>query len=561
MNLRRLARLALLIIPVAGAAAPMALPQLARAAGATIVVGTFADPALSGTDCTASTGSGTVKCSLRAAVQQANSDNNGDIIQLGAGTYQLTIGVDSTVDPADTGTTGDLDMEADMTLQGAGATQTLIEGVGSPWNDRILEADQNRSNPNVTVQNLKVTGGNDTGNYSEDGGGGILGGDGNLTLHNVIVDNNHSDFDGGGVNSNSLSSETLTITNSTLSNNDANGNGGGLRVGGTTDAANAISNAYITGNTARGGQAVDSGGGGIYDEVTGAGSTTFSDVMVTGNHATGRSGGGVYEYSTANSIYKNITISGNDSVYSGGGFYAAATVTSLTNATITGNSVTGEVSSSNIGGGGIGAGIGGSVTVNNATINGNSSTTQGGGLAAVDSGDHIHLHNTILVNDKVNSAIDECFVSSNGGNAIVSTGYNIVDDNTCALTRTTDRQGSTFNPNLGALQDNTGPVDGAPGDTSPTLTEALPKGSIAIDTADPALANNPATDERGITRPQGTASDVGAYEFIPPVFVAPTLPAAGHLPSGPQSPTLLALLILAAATAVAAVGFGIRAPR
>ena len=98
---------------------------------------------------------------------------------------------------------------------------------------------------------------------------------------------------------------------------------------------------------------------------------------------------------------------------------------------------------------------------------------------------------------------------------IDSTGYNIVDDLTCALVPTTDRQGSSFNPNLGVLQDNTGPLDGAPGDTSPTLTEALPTGSIAIDTADPAGANNPATDERGVSRPQGTQ----------PVMSAPTRPS------------------------------------
>ncbi len=143
---------------------------------------------------------------------------------------------------------------------------------------------------------------------------------------------------------------------------------------------------------------------------------------------------------------------------------------------------------------------------------------------------------------------------------IDSTGYNIVDDNTCALGPSSDREGSSFNPNLGALQDNRGPVDGALGDTSPTLTEALPTGSIAIDTADPAGANNPATDERGVSRPQGAQSDVGAYEAIPPVFVAPVLPAAGNVPSGPQSSTLWALLILAVATAVAAAALGSARP-
>ena len=86
MKFRGFARLALMVIPVAGAAAPMTLSHLAKAAGATIIVGTTDDPS-SGTDCSASTGSGTSACSLRAAVLQANLDNAGDIIQLGAHTY------------------------------------------------------------------------------------------------------------------------------------------------------------------------------------------------------------------------------------------------------------------------------------------------------------------------------------------------------------------------------------------------------------------------------------------------------------------------------------------
>ena len=454
-----------------------------------------------------------------------------------------------------------------MTIQGAGPTQTIIQGVGPSgvaWNDRIIEvADEASSPPTVTISGLTVTGGEanaNTNTPAEADGGGILGASALLTINNVVVDSNSSTGSGGGVAS--VGGGTLTITHSTLSTNIAalsNGNGGGLFASGVNTALDTFSNLFITGNTAAGSSSIDAGGGGIYDDLGGLGAT-FTDIMVVGNHALNMSGGGIYENSfngsTPLSSYNNVTLSGNDALVAGGGFYAAATVTSLTNATITGNSTTGDVSASNIGGGGIAAGFNGSVTVKNATISGNTSTTQGGGVAAIARADHIHLHNTILVKNTVNSSSSDCFTGGSGG-GIDSTGYNIVDDLTCALVPTTDRQGSSFNPNLGVLQDNTGPVDGAPGDTSPTLTEALPTGSIAIDTADPAGANNPATDERGVSRPQALASDVGAYEAIPPVFVAPILPAAGHPPSGNPS-QIAAALLLATISALAVATLSLR---
>jgi hypothetical protein len=45
-----------------------------------------------------------------------------------------------------------------------------------------------------------------------------------------------------------------------------------------------------------------------------------------------------------------------------------------------------------------------------------------------------------------------------------------------------------------------------------TLTHALVKGSPAIDAA-PVDANCPATDQRGVARPQGGGCDIGAVEY------------------------------------------------
>jgi hypothetical protein len=260
-------------------------------------------------------------------------------------------------------------------------------------------------------------------------------------------------------------------------------------------------------------------------------------------------------------VWQRITLSGNDARIIGGGFYTANSLSTLINATITKNAVVNNIVIAVTGnGGGIAAGIPpAQITVNNATISNNTSPGPGGGAAALLSGDQIHLHNTILVKNTSGAGSSDCFKGAGSLGVIDSTGYNIVDDATCALVPTSDRQGSSFNPNLGALQDNGGPTDGAPTATSPTLTEALPTGSIAIDTADPVGANNPAADERGITRPQAAQSDVGAFEAVPAAaaFVAPVLPKAGHLPPSSGFPTFWVLLALVMTSAVGA-GLGLR---
>src|SRR6059036_275156 len=73
------------------------------------------------------------KCTLRAAVQQANALAGHDTIMLPAGTYTLTIsGLCE-----DGAATGDLDITDDLTITGAGAATTIIDGGGI---DRVFQA-------------------------------------------------------------------------------------------------------------------------------------------------------------------------------------------------------------------------------------------------------------------------------------------------------------------------------------------------------------------------------------------------------------------------------------
>ena len=106
------------------------------------------------------------------------------------------------------------------------------------------------------------------------------------------------------------------------------------------------------------------------------------------------------------------------------------------------------------------------------------------------------LVNTILAsNSPVNCA-----------GTIIDLGHNLSSDDSCSFTNVGSLNDA--DPMLGPLADNGGP----------TWTMALLPGSPAIDSGDDAAA--PATDQRGVPRPFGAASDIGAYECSAPILTA-----------------------------------------
>ena len=131
-------------------------------------------------------------CSLREAIRAANTDvavdactagSGADVITLPAGTYTLTIAGAG----EDAAATGDLDITDDLTINGAPAVSTIIDGGGI---DRVLEV-----HPGATVQvnGVTVRNGNPGGN-----GGGIFN-QGTLTLMESTVTNNTGASFGGGI--------------------------------------------------------------------------------------------------------------------------------------------------------------------------------------------------------------------------------------------------------------------------------------------------------------------------------------------------------------------------
>ena len=123
----------------------------------------------------------------------------------------------------------------------------------------------------------------------------------------------------------------------------------------------------------------------------------------------------------------------------------------------------------------------------------------GGDIAQQGSGTFV-LRNTILA---ASSAGTNAYDTS--ASRITDGGYNISSDASLNLSGTSLKN---TDPLIGSLADNGGP----------TQTIALQTNSPALNRVPPALS--PATDQRGVPRPQpqGGASDIGAYELV-------TLPA------------------------------------
>jgi len=203
------AGLAVLFGVLALATAP---PQQARAATFT-VTSTFdmVDSNIGDGVCAAAPSG---KCTLRAAVMEANALSGSHKIVLQAARYSLTIAGRG----EDDAQTGDLDIRQHLTIVGKGAANTIVDGNGT---DRVFDVIGNLFIvPQVALAGLTVTGG------SADNGGGIRTlGPAIVRVTGCTIRNNVAMFDGkgGGI----YNFATMTIASSTLAQNSA-GRGGGI---------------------------------------------------------------------------------------------------------------------------------------------------------------------------------------------------------------------------------------------------------------------------------------------------------------------------------------------
>jgi uncharacterized repeat protein (TIGR01451 family) len=286
-----------------------------------------------------------------------------------------------------------------------------------------------------------------------------------VTIIDSIISGNAA-VNGGGILNDELG--TVDLINSTVSSNEApDGEGGGIYNGGGT--------VMLTNSTVISNEVLYNGnGGGIYN---GGGMVELTNTTVSGN--SGLTGGGICNDDGTVEL-TNTTVNGNSALYSdglGGGIfnYTSGEMT-LINSTVSGNSVPDNVCG--------GIHNYGTMDLTNITISGNSAKSFGGGIC---NDGMVTLSNTIVASNP----------SGNCDGVITDNGHNLqFPGTTCGVGIT------EADPLLGPLQLN------PPGNTE---THALLPGSPAID-AITAGCPPPATDQRGVPRPQGAACDIGAYE-------------------------------------------------
>ncbi len=478
------------------------------------------------------TGPGNKTCTLRRAILEANhTPGGGAIVDLRAvpgGVVMLTIAPAGLNDE----TTGDLNITANMSIIGAAASTTIIDGNAL---DRVFSI---AGGVRVDIDSITIR----NGQPASGGVGGVFNDtDSLLTLRHSAVSGNI----GGGVENRG----TLTLVNSTVSGN---------------------KETFIDPQTAL----LGGGAGGI---VNAFGTVTITNSTVSNNSRTVKvlscqdcGGGGIRNLGTMSII--NSTVSGNVLTINastctecgGGGINNGFGELTLINSTVSGNET-------NIDGGGLFRRGGTTIGVFNSTITQNTAGLDRTGGGVFSSGSGFTFQNTILAGNHAPHTLIlvpaiilppiSFLVDDDCAGTLVSNGNNLMGVKNCTVTGVAP---TLADPQLGSLQNNGGP----------TATHALLAGSPAIDAGTPTgcrdnLGALLSTDQRGATRPfdgngDGTGQcDIGAFEVAPgavPV-VAAVLPSSRSVQVGTAA-TAFATVINNGTTAAFGVGisFGTSLP-
>jgi predicted outer membrane repeat protein len=510
-------------------------------------------------------------CTLRAAVQAADNSGGPNTISLAAGTYKLTIGPSGTLagsdvnDPAH----GDLDvLNADaLTITGAGSSKTIIDANEL---DRAFAIKQGAS---LSLSGLTIENGNAASQSSGSNNGGGIYADGALGLTadvtmqmntaangdggaiyaeahatslsitaSTLTDNDS--IEGGAIFLNASSATPVTITTSTLSRNASDTNSGGA-IYDNASSALTVTGSQFSDNSAAGGS---SDGGAIYFNTAAA--LTVTGSSFAGNH--GYSGGAIYDNQATAEAITGTSFIGNDA--NRGTLYinnSATTTNTLTGdefdqnraatyggaiywnygtLAITSSAIIGNRAGTN--GGGIYQAASSPFVMTNTTISGNRASFFGGGIDFANLPRLSWANDTIAFNAAQSTEGGGVYGPSGtvpGGTGVINT---IVADNAggdCGrgaldshfkvgddAGNNLDSDGTCFG-GLGISSDKTSVdplLSPAAANGGLAKTDALAFGSPAIDTAKASAC--PATDARGVSRPQGAGCDIGAFEASKP---------------------------------------------
>jgi predicted outer membrane repeat protein len=321
--------------------------------------------------------------------------------------------------------------------------------------------------PSVTVSRCTFT----NNSAGEEGGAIFVNQNSALAVNSTTFTGNNGGAVGGAIGAEG----TINVTKCAFNTNYAFAGGGAITAGGSL----AVDNTTFTGNTVSGAPDFTSTGGAIYN----GGTTSLTDVTLSQNSAMQ---GGAINNNLGTVTLTRVTFAGNSAVLNGsiggvGGGVAnlGSNLGSLvvTNCTFSSNTAAKF-------GGGIYNGDFSTATLMNVTFSGNSAPAASGGN--IKNENTVTMTNTILAQGGA------------GGNCsgTIAGSFNLADDNTCGFPGVNDI-------GLGPLASNGGF----------TRTHLPQPGSRAIDRGTDSGA--PATDQRGIERPQLAGIDVGAVEVVP----------------------------------------------
>ncbi len=492
-------------------------------------------------------------CTLRAALEEADALPAGSTITVDvpAGAYDLSLGsLEATADTVIVSGAG----RAATVVTAGGASRVLFVGAGATVTvDGLTISHGNAGNSGygggiesvgiLTVDHTVITG------NKAAAGGGLANAGGTLTVeHSEISQNTDSGYGGAGINNGGPRNVpgTVTIEHSTLTDNFGGGDGGAILNGqnGHPATAEAAALPPVRGRspapqaaihlvlTVRDSTFTDNqagnGGGAVAND---GGTFSASGSTFDSNRAGGAIGGAISSGSGSLSV-SSSTLDGNYACYGGG-------IELFTNGTSGTHLVTRSTLSDNHACVGGGLDVSGSATVTQSTLTGNSAPT--GAAMDVEGSTSFSLSDsTVSANtaDPGQGAV-QTFACSTGTVSFVTfagnsnaldlscpdvivvgtilsgstagancpgaaptetTGYNLDSATSCALSLPTDL--TSTHARLGPLAAHGGP----------TMTAALRAGSPAIDHGGTATTGCPATDQRGVSRPQGPACDIGAFE-------------------------------------------------
>ncbi len=229
-----------------------------------------------------------------------NAAAAGDTILVLPGTIVLTGAAAEDLDAS-----GDLDINKDLTIVGAGPELTVLDASGV---DRVLHVPGPAT---VVVSGLTLRNGSvDPAAAFDPSGGGVLNNGGTLTLLDVVVEDNLAGGGGGIANS----SGTVRLVSSTVRYNSSTGitaNGGGIMNFDTmTIESSTIHDNVIFGTSS------SSLGAGLINADT----MDITNSTISGNSTPGNLGGGIYQTPFATRLtLTNVTITKNRSALNGGG--------------------------------------------------------------------------------------------------------------------------------------------------------------------------------------------------------------------------------------------------